>query len=350
MNNKEAMLSTVVIVGRANVGKSTLFNRLSVQTKSIAFNQPGVTRDFIKDTISWQGKHFVLVDTGGISLKKSDDLITEQVRQRALKLLKNADVVIFMCDGSVGIVDQDREVAKEIHKLNKSVILAINKSDTREAQEHVYEFERLGFKDTVFISSQHGKGIADLLETLVNKLPSAGTYSDEEPACKVVLLGRPNVGKSSLLNLLLKEERAIVADQPGTTREPVSGLVQFYKESIQVTDTPGIRKKRAVEEPLEGLMVRSAMAALKHANIVLLLTDITEGRLTDQELKLAFYAFEQQYKALIILFNKKDLADVEIDALLASHESRYRHLFKNIHSLQISCKTGYNIRKNSATH
>ena len=247
----------VAIVGRTNVGKSTLFNRLSESVKSMTLDYEGVTRDVITDVVSWRDTTFELADTGGISLRKIvDDPIAEVARTRALEVVKNSALVLFVCDGTVGITQEDRELAKMLHKLKKSVVLVINKIDTSIAKAQMYEFERLGFTPLITISAQHGIGISDLFEAILENLPEhALQEEEEEPACKVVILGKPNVGKSSLMNLILKKERSIVADMPGTTREPIQELVRFYQESIQLTDTPGIRRKRGVTEPIEKLMV-----------------------------------------------------------------------------------------------
>jgi len=338
-------LPRVVIVGRANVGKSTLFNRLSVDVKSMAYDFEGVTRDFIKDVVCWQDRCFELIDTGGISLKASKDLITEQVRQGALKLLETSDVIVFVCDGKIGVLPEDRAIAKTLHKLGKTVLLAVNKIDAKIAQEQVYEFDRLGFKQTIPLSAQHGTGIADLLEDIVHNLPQKKKMVEQEPTSKVVILGRPNVGKSSLLNLLLKQERAIVANVPGTTREPITEQIQFFKAPIELTDTAGVRKPRSVKEPLEKMMVESTLRAVQNADIILLMVDASEAHIADQELKLAFYAFERQYKAVIILFNKTDLLDDYTKAQLEHDMERYEHLLKKVVTMNISCKTGDNVGK-----
>jgi len=338
-------LQKVIIVGRVNVGKSTLFNRLSTEVKSITYDYPGVTRDFIKDVVCWQDTCFELIDTGGVSLRKTDDPIFQEVRQKALSLLKEADVVLFVCDGKIGIVPEDREIAKLLHKMGKKVLLVINKVDSSIAEFNQYEFERLGHKDVFPISAQHGKGIGDLLNIIVQKLPIAQQVQEQEPLrCKVVLLGKPNVGKSSLLNLLLRQERAIVSAQPGTTREPISEKIKFETGDIQVTDTAGVRRKRAVKEELETFMVKSSFRALQNANVVLLLVDASAGRLSDQELKLAFYAFEN-HKALIVVFNKQDLVDEDAKEQLAFNLEPYKYFLKKVEIMNISCETKKNVGK-----
>src|ERR1700730_12351645 len=236
---KKIKVPQVVIVGRTNVGKSTLFNRLSENIKAIALDQEGVTRDFLRDTISWQGKSFELIDTGGISLRKTQDPILAQARAIALSLIESADIVLFVVDGKAGLVTEDREIAQLLHKHGKIVILAVNKVDAKKAVENKYEFESLGFSSICFISAAHGKNIVDLLELIVNNLSEPVMVDVEDPAYKVMLLGKPNVGKSSLMNLLLDKERSIVSPQPGTTREALVERVKFYQEDIQLADTPG---------------------------------------------------------------------------------------------------------------
>lgn len=339
-------LKKVVIVGRMNVGKSTLFNRLSTNVKSITLDLEGVTRDFIKDVVAWQGINFELVDTGGIDLRKSEDPINESVRKVALHAVEQSDLILFMLDGTVGVLPQEKEIANFLRKLNRPVVVVINKADSKKTQEHIHEFERLGFKHTLEISATHGTGIGELLQVVVDELKSQkpSDKAEEEPAYKVVFLGKPNVGKSSLMNLLLKQERSIVADMPGTTREAVRENVQFYQETIQLIDTAGVRKKRAVSENVEELMVKSTFHAVKDADVVLLVMDSAEGRLTDQELKLAFYVFEHG-KALILLYNKQDLLTEEKQHTWDFSKEEYEFFLKKLETLNISCLTEKNTGK-----
>jgi GTPase len=336
--------NTVVIVGRTNVGKSTLFNRLSVTVKSITLDYPGVTRDFLKDRIEWRDTFFDLIDSGGIHLRKTQDPLFEKIREQVLALIESADLIIFMTDGVTGVVTEDREISKFLHKLGKPIIVAVNKIDTKEALEHIYEFEALGHQLTVPISAQHGIGIHDLLDGIIQKLPKKATGTPpEKPSYKVMLLGKPNVGKSSLMNALLKEERSLVSEIPGTTREAISEHIMFYKEAIKLTDTPGIRRKRSISGEIEPLMVKSSFNALKESDIVVLMIDGSEDSLVDQELKLAFYAFEQQYKALVIVINKQDLMTETSKKSLEMSFELYPQLIKIVPVLSISCITGKNV-------
>jgi GTP-binding protein len=338
----------VALVGRENVGKSTLFNRLSEQIKSITFAQPGVTRDVIHDIVCWQGVCFELVDTGGIKFEKAGgDEIYQHVQQRSIGMMSQADVILFMCDGKVGITAEDRRIASTLYKHGKPVILVVNKIDNEQELLDAHEtFATLAFDSTCFISAQHGKGIDILFDTLLPLLPHKVEHQEmQKPAYAVALIGKPNVGKSSLMNMLLKQDRAIVANIPGTTREPLKETITFYQEDIQIIDTPGIRKKRAVQEGLEEVMVKTSMYTVKSADIVLLLIDLSEGRIADQELKLAFYVFSAQHKALILLLNKADLVDDVTQKDMAESLESYEFLFDKIDYLTISCKTGKNVGK-----
>jgi GTP-binding protein len=336
-------LQKVVLIGRMNVGKSTLFNRLSTERKSLASDYPGLTRDFLTDKMSWKGKHFELIDSGGIMFGKAKDPFVKLVNEQVMQLMSEAQVIVLVCDGTVGIHPEDRELAKKIHKLNKFAILAVNKIDTNLAKENWHEFERLGLDRTLPISAQHGIAIGDLLDEISDHITNA-TNLDLNVAFKVTLLGKPNVGKSSLMNLLLGKERTIVSEVAGTTREAICEDIRFYQQDLQLVDTAGVRRKRGVVENVETLMVKSTLAAIRDSNIVLLLVDSAEGKLSDQELKLAFYAFEQG-KALIILFNKQDLVDSDITSQMDFSLEEYTYFLKKIETLKISCKNGKNVGK-----
>jgi GTP-binding protein len=338
-----AKLASVVIVGRMNVGKSTLFNRLSSEVKSMTLDYPGVTRDSLKDTVSWQGQTFELVDTGGISLRKTQDEIFEKVRQKVLDQIAEADIVLLVIDGAIGVLPEDQEIARFLHKKKKQIIVVVNKIDKAAQEYYMHDVQALNPAATISISAVHGKGINDLLEAVIERLPTKSSSQESPSDYRVVLLGKPNVGKSSLMNALLKQERSIVSDQPGTTREAFSERISFYKESIEVTDTPGIRRKRSVLGELEPLMVKSSFQALKDSHIVVLLLDGSEGQLVDQELKLAFYSFAEQYKALIILINKQDNMTELSEQQLERDLEFYQHIVKKVPLLTISCKTGKNI-------
>lgn len=339
-----AHVSTVVIVGRMNVGKSTLFNRLSTNVKSLTLDYPGVTRDFLKDRVAWADRTFDLIDTGGISLRKTDNEILEKVRLKALDTINSADLVLLVIDGRVGVVPEDQEIALFLHRQQKEAIIVVNKMDTAQAQDHLYDAYSLAYPIIVLISAQHGTGINDLLEAIITKLPEHPILlTAQEPAYSVMLLGKPNVGKSSLMNALLKQERSIVSAEPGTTREAIAEKIAFYKETIELVDTAGIRRRRSITGEIEPLMVKSSFQALKNAHIIVLLLDASEGQISAQELKLASYAFNEQHKALILLLNKQDLVTDLTRGELERGLDFYRDLIKRIPLLPISCTTGKNI-------
>jgi GTP-binding protein len=337
-------LPQVVIVGRTNVGKSTLFNRLSTDVKSMTLDYEGVTRDFVHDTVCWQDVCFELIDSGGISVAKVHDELSERVRQLGFKLIERADLILFAVDGTVGLTNDDRQLVQFVRKTGKPIILVVNKMDTKAAEQLLYEWQKVGIKDVCPISAQHGTGIAELLEAIIKTVPSTSAYQEQEPKYSIVFLGKPNVGKSSLMNLLLEQERTLVSTIAGTTREAITEPIQFYQETIALTDTPGIRKKRAIDETLEQMMVKSSFRAVQNASIVLLMVDAAEGQISDQELKLAFYCF-QEGKAIILLFNKDDLMTDLNRADLKFDLSRYDYFIKKVPSLAISCKTGKNVGK-----
>jgi len=336
----------VVIAGRTNVGKSTLFNRLSLKTKAIVFNQEGVTRDFITESITWDNTTFMLVDTGGITFLKHLDSINKQVQMIARDCIEKSDVILFVVDGSIPLHPLDQQLAKELRKTGKKIVLVLNKVDKNSSQQFVDEIKTyFNFPDQILISAEHGKGIAHLLEIILSCLPKEIKKETNDTLCKVVLLGKPNVGKSSLLNALLHKERSIVSDIPGTTREAIIEKVNFLQEEIQIADTAGVRRKRSVREELEQSMVSSTMYVVKDTDIVLLLVDAHEGKLSDQEIKLAYYVFEEQKKGLIILYNKQDLMNDELKNQLEFDKEQYEQLLSKLVSIQISCVSGKNIGK-----
>lgn len=340
----------VVILGRMNVGKSTLFNRLSSHVKSITLDFEGVTRDTLSDVVTVDNTTFSLTDTAGISHRKQQDQLAEASRIKAIEALESADLVLFVVDGVAGVTPEDREISSIIRVSGKKTILVINKADTKAAQENYYECMQLGYKDYVLVSAEHGLHINNLLDAIIKTLPVQkispdGLEAPEVHGCRVMLLGKPNVGKSSLLNAILEKERAIVSPIPGTTREPIVENITFYNENIMLADTAGVRKKSAVDSDLESMMVKSTMQSLKGSDIVLLVMDGSEHKIYDQELKLAFYAFAEQYKALILVMNKQDLVTDLSKKDLEHSLSAYKHLIDKVPLISISCKTGKNVGK-----
>lgn len=340
-------MAKVVIVGRTNVGKSSLFNKLAPNVRSLALDQEGVTRDYISDVVDWSGTNFELIDTGGIDLSKGADKITSLVAEKVHKVLQEADILLFVVDSQTGLTQHDLKIRKVLHTLKKPVYVLVNKVDSAERDMEIFEFEKLGFDKVLPVSAVHSRGLGDMLDVVVQKIADlkiSSSVEDEKPEFKVAFLGRPNAGKSSLINLLLKEDFSIVSEQEGTTREALRKKVAFNKKVIELIDTAGVRKKGSVNTELESMMVTNALQIAKRAHIVLLMIDVQEPHLTSQELKLTSYAFDNGC-AVIVLFNKTDLLDEEKKTYLDYSLEKYEYFLKKLETLQISCKTGKNVGK-----
>jgi GTPase len=333
----------VVLVGRMNVGKSTLFNRIASKERSIVFDREGVTRDYLHEVIAWNGKTFDLVDSGGFPLGKCRDEILLNVQQSVQSLIEEADLLLFMCDGKNGLTIDDQRFAKIIHRAKGPSFLLVNKSDSENLfNDNVGEFHSLGFKKIFNISSVHGRGIEELLDAIAETVGDAKEVEKSNAQYDVTIMGKPNVGKSSLMNLLLDEKRTLVSSVAGTTREAISENLQFHKEIVQLTDTAGVRRRCKVEDPLEQTMVKSSLKSVRDADIVILMVDATEGKISDQELKLLFYAWEQK-RSIILLFNKVDIMiDYQKDTLDYCIEE-YEFFLKHVPMLWISCISKKNI-------
>ena len=343
-----SLMPKVVIIGRTNVGKSSLFNRLAPKVKSLTLDMPGVTRDMITDFVEWNGAKFELIDTGGIDLcKKASEEMISLVTERVKVALQDAALLLFVVDGQTGIASQDLFIRDFLHELKAPTIVLVNKVDAFGQEDKIYEFYKLGFEEVYGVSAIHGRGIADILDRVVEVISQTkGTTKvvDEEPVFKVAFLGRPNAGKSSLMNLLLKQEFSIVSPVAGTTREALRKRMAFNKQILELIDTAGVRKKSGVTSELEEMMVTNSLQAAKRAHIVLVILDVEEPELTSQELKLTSYAFDNG-SAVIVLFNKTDLLDDEKSARLQQSLDEYDYLLKKLETLHISCKTGKNIGK-----
>ncbi|MTI67628.1 MAG: ribosome biogenesis GTPase Der [Firmicutes bacterium] len=296
----------VAIVGRPNVGKSTLFNRLAGRRIAIVEDKPGVTRDRIYAEGEWLNNYYTLIDTGGIE-PKSDNLILSKMRQQAEIAIETADVIIFMVDGSQGLTATDREVADMLRKSNKNVLLVANKVDSHLIPESIYEFYELGLGEPVTISAGHGHGIGDMLDRVIEYFPEDKDTEYDDDIVKVAVIGKPNAGKSSLINKILGEERVIVSDIPGTTRDAIDTPFEVGEDKYVFIDTAGMRKKKRVNENVERYSVIRSLAAIERADVCLIVIDAKEG-LTDQDKKIAGYAHENG-KASIIIANKWDLVD-----------------------------------------
>ena len=343
---QKAILPKVLLVGRTNVGKSTIFNRLIGEKKSIVFDQEGVTRDYVQEPVTHDGITFELIDTGGFAFRKDIDDISKKVQEKLMALLGYAAVICFICDAKNGLHQEDRKIAQLLHKTGKPVFLFLNKAENTAAlEENIHDFYALGFKTVEPMSAIHGRGINTMLDLIVKNIPEKETEFEEEPKHRVVIIGRPNAGKSSLMNEILRQERSIVSNVAGTTREAISQNLFFFKDLIQLTDTAGVRKKARVDDELEELMVKSSFAAVRDADTVVIMIDVSqEGRISDQELKLLFYCYEQK-KNMLVIFNKIDLLDEYKKVLLDKCIDEYKFIFDKIPQLWISCATKKNVGK-----
>lgn len=302
------MKPIIAIVGRPNVGKSTLFNRLTQTRQAIVENVPGVTRDRLYADAEWAGRDFTLVDTGGIVISKEGDTIEAHVTKQAQLAIKEADVIVFVCDVTQGVTGADEEVAGRLRRVNKPVLLAVNKVENLKREEEAHEFWTLGLDSLTTVSAEHGMGTGDLLDAIVENLPKPDGETDEdETLIRVAVIGRPNVGKSSLVNAIVGEDRVIVSDVAGTTRDAIDVLVEKDEDRFLFIDTAGMRKRAKVEESVERYSVMRALRAVDRSQVVLMLIDAEAG-VTEQDQKIVGYANEVG-KACIVVVNKWDLIE-----------------------------------------
>jgi GTP-binding protein len=313
----------VAIVGRPNVGKSTIFNRLIGDRLAIVEDKPGITRDRIYGISDWNGKMFSVIDTGGIEID-GDDQMLKSIRMQAELAIEEADVIVFMVDAKTGVTLADEEVAQMLFRSGKPVVVAVNKVDNIKKIEDTYEFYSLGFGDPIGISGSHGTGIGDLLDAIVNNLPDLVEEEYDADVIKVALIGRPNVGKSSLVNAILGEERVIVSDVPGTTRDAIDTPFERDGQRYVIIDTAGMRKRGKVYENTEKYSVMRAMRAIERADVVLVVINIEEG-IIEQDKHIAGYAYEAG-KASIFVVNKWDVVEKD-DKTMKTFETKIRDHF-----------------------
>ena len=315
----------VAIVGRPNVGKSTLFNRLVGKRLAIVEDLPGTTRDRVYSDINWQDHELTLIDTGGLEIRP-DTGIRQKVQDQAEAAISEADVIIFLVDVVDGVTLPDQEAAEALRRSRKPVILAANKADNEKRREQAFQFHELGIGDPMAISAYHDIAIGDLMDEVISFLPSLTPDVEETDILKIAILGRPNVGKSMLLNVLLGQERAIVSEVPGTTRDAVDTLCYFDDEPVIFIDTAGIRRRGRIEPGIERYSVMRSLRAISRADVALLVTD-AEAVFTAQDAHIAGY-IQQALKGMVLAVNKWDLAlDLERDVMECTQEIQSRLKF-----------------------
>ena len=335
----------VAIVGRPNVGKSTLFNVLAGEKIAIIQDTPGVTRDRIYADVEWQGRYFTLVDTGGIE-PDSQDIILSQMRDQAQIAIETADVIIFMTDLKSGLQDADSGVADMLRKSRKKVLLTVNKVDSfARDQADIYEFYQLGIGDPIPISAANRTGIGDLLDEVLALLPRQVMDETEDKRPRIAVIGRPNVGKSSLINKILGEERLIVSDIAGTTRDAIDTSVKRNGKEYVFIDTAGLRRKSKIKEEIERYSIIRAVAAVERSDVVIMMIDASEG-VAEQDAKIVGIAHERG-KGIIIAVNKWDAVEKETGTMKKTEE-KIRQILSFIPyapMLFISVKTGQRVEK-----
>jgi GTP-binding protein len=331
----------IAIVGRPNVGKSTFFNKVAGRKISITEDRPGVTRDRLYADAEWRGKAFSLVDTGGIELK-SDDTMWREIKKQAEVAIETAQVILFFVDGKEGLTSSDYDVADMLRRSKKPVILVVNKVDEYE-EDKIFEFYSLGLGEPFPVSSEHSTGIGDVLDEAVSWFEKY--ENEEDDSLKIAVVGKPNAGKSSLVNKLLGFERSIVTDIAGTTRDAIDTKFTFDGRNYTIIDTAGIRKKAKVEDDVEYYSVMRAFDAVRRADVCLLVVDSTEG-LTEQDTKIIGYVHEQG-KPSVIVMNKWDLVEKDTNTInkfeaKLKEDLKFMDYFKSIY---VSAKTGQRTEK-----
>ena len=338
------MKPIVAIVGRPNVGKSTLFNRLAGERISIVKDTPGVTRDRIYAQGEWLNHQFTMIDTGGIE-PKTDDLILKHMREQAQMAIDMAHVILFLVDAKSGMTDTDSEVAAMLRKSHKPVVLAVNKLDNMRDLTPIYEFYALGLGDPMPLSSEQGLGLGDLLDEVVSHFPKEEEAGEEEERLKVAVIGKPNTGKSSLVNKLLGEDRVIVSEIAGTTRDAIDTEVTYNHKKYTFIDTAGIRRQSRVEEDIERYSVIRSVSAVERADIAIIMIDATTG-VTEQDAKIAGIAHENG-KGIIVAVNKWDAVEKETGTMNEFEKDLAEVLsfIPYAQTVYISAKTGQRIHR-----
>ncbi|MCI5840181.1 MAG: ribosome biogenesis GTPase Der [Peptoniphilaceae bacterium] len=304
----------VTLIGRTNVGKSTLFNKLIGKRKAITEDIPGVTRDRVYDKVEWQGKEFILSDTGGLDISNKE-MMNNEIKNQVSKSLTEASLILFVVDAKEGLNPQDEEIANVIRKYKKPVIIVANKVDNNQISPDIYDFYQMGFDSLMIISAEQSKGLGDLLDKIVEKLNlDLDEEKPDDDQTRIAIIGKPNAGKSSLVNLLLKDERMIVTDIAGTTRDSVDSYWKYNDKDYILVDTAGLRKKNKIKDSLEYYSVQRTLDAVDSSDVCLFLIDATVG-VSEQDTKIAGYAHNNK-KAIIIAVNKRDLVEKNTNTMM----------------------------------
>jgi GTPase len=337
----------LAIVGRPNVGKSTLFNKLLGERKAIVDDSPGVTRDRNYGEAEWAGRKFQLIDTGGLDTDADGDL-EENVQKQSRLALAEADVILFLFDGKSGLNPLDREAVRLLHKEDKPVLFAVNKLDSRQRADNLYEFYALGIDPLFSISAEHGLGIPDLMDEVVQRFPNAeesDEKTEEKAPLRISVVGRPNVGKSTLINRLLGFERSVVDSTPGTTRDALDSPFKLEGEPCLLVDTAGIRRKARINDRLERFSVSHSLRSVDRGDLVIHILDGVEG-VTDQDAQILSYAW-QRGKALLLAVNKWDVVSKNGADVESYREEVYHQLsfLDFVPVTFISASTGYGVRR-----
>ncbi|SFJ57608.1 ribosome biogenesis GTPase Der [Thermoflavimicrobium dichotomicum] len=317
-------LPVVAIVGRPNVGKSTIFNRLAGERIAIVEDQPGITRDRIYSRSEWNGQEFHLIDTGGLEFGEKDEIL-QHIKNQVELAIEEADVILFVTNGRDGVTSADEEVAQMLHRTQKPVVVAVNKVDDRKYEDAMYDFYRLGFEHVIAISALHGTGTGDMLDCLVSYFPEEIEEDYDEDTIRVSLIGRPNVGKSSLVNAILGEERVIVSPVAGTTRDAIDTPFEHEGQSFVLVDTAGLRKRGKVYETVEKYSVIRALKAIERSDVCLIVIDGERG-IAEQDKRIAGYAHEAGC-ACIFVVNKWDAVEKD-DKTMNRFQEKIRHAFQ----------------------
>ena len=334
----------VAMVGRPNVGKSTLFNKLAGKRISIVLDTPGVTRDRVYAESEWLNRKFTMIDTAGIE-PESSDIIVKQMRRQAQIAIEMADVIVYVVDGKEGLTAADQEVAQMLRKSKKPVVLVVNKIDRLALEENSYEFYNLGIGDPITISASQGLGLGDMLDEVVKYFNDPSEDEEDDEYIRIAMIGKPNVGKSSLINRLLGEERVIVSNVPGTTRDSIDSYLETEDGKFILVDTAGLRRKSKVKEEIERYSVIRTYAAIEKADVAILVIDAEQG-ITEQDEKIIGYAHEMN-KAIMVVVNKWDLIEKD-DKTLSNYQKDLQQKLKFMpyaKYLFISALTGQRVHK-----